>query len=456
MNPNLLNAFTRIVGEAYAISEPAAMAAYLREWRDKWMGTSPLVLRPDSTQQVSDILKLAHQTGTKIVPQSGNTGLVGGGIPQGEVLLSLDRMSKIIAIDAENDTITVEAGCILAQVKAEAERVGRLYPLAIASEGAARIGGTLATNAGGLNMLAYGNARDLCLGLEVVLADGRVWNGLRGLRKDNTGYDLKNMFIGSEGTLGVITAAVLKLFPKPRRFDTALASVSSPEAAIELLNRLKQRAGRHLVACELIPAIGVEFVVKHMAGRDPFKGDGHWHVLIELADAPDQCLEDALRYVDDGVIASTVQQQRELWALRENLSEAQKFEGGSIKHDVSVPVSSIPQFLHEAMAVVQTLVPGCRSVPFGHLGDGNIHFNVSQPVGADKAVYLAGWPEMSAAVHAIVRRLGGSISAEHGIGALKRDEMRIIKSPVELQLMRDLKQMLDPKGILNPGKVLPD
>ncbi len=451
-----------IVGEKHAITDPAGMAPYLREWRDKWVGTSPLILRPATAQQVSDILKLAHETDTKIVPQSGNTGLVGGGIPNGEVLLSLDRMTRIMEIDAANFTMTVEAGCTLALVKQAAEQAGRLFPLSLASEGSCRIGGNLATNAGGVNMLAYGNARDLCLGLEVVLADGRIWNGLRTLRKDNTGYDLKNMFIGSEGTLGVITAAVLKLYPLPRRYDTALVAVPSPDAALAVLNLLKQDMGQHLVACELIPEIGLHFTTTHMGTRDPFADRSPWYLLVELADAGvdrlDVAMEKALSRGDavDGVIAQSTAQRGEFWALRENMSESQKFEGGSIKHDVSVPVSKVPAFIRAATTAVHSVVSGCRVVCFGHLGDGNMHFNVSQPVGMDKQLYLSKWKDMSDVVHGIVMEFGGSISAEHGIGVLKRDEMRKIKSPVELQLMRDLKKMLDPKGNLNPGKVLPE
>jgi FAD/FMN-containing dehydrogenase len=450
-----------VVGEKNAITDPSQMAHYLHEWRDKWIGVSPLILRPSTTEQVSVILKLAHATDTKIVPQSGNTGLVGGGIPNGDVLLSLDRMTRIMDIDAVNYTMTVEAGCTLAQVKQAAEQAGRLFPLSLASEGSCRIGGNLATNAGGVNMLAYGNARDLCFGLEIVLADGRIWNGLRTLRKDNTGYDLKNIFIGSEGTLGVITAAVLKLHALPRQYFTALVAVPSPDAALAVLNILKQEAGQQLVACELIPEIGLQFTTTHMGTRDPFAKRSPWYLLMELADAEkeklDVSIEAALArgYASDAVLAQSVAQRAEIWALRENMSESQKFEGGSIKHDVSVPISKVPQFIREATYAVQSVVPGCRVVCFGHLGDGNMHFNVSQPIGTDKQLYLANWHNMSNVVHGIVTSLGGSISAEHGIGVLKRDEMRRIKSPVELQMMQDLKAMLDPRGILNPGKVLP-
>jgi FAD/FMN-containing dehydrogenase len=312
-----------------------------------------------------------------------------------------------------------------------------------------------------VNVLAYGNARDLCLGLEVVLADGRIWNGLRSLRKDNTGYDLKNLFIGAEGTLGVITAAVLKLFPKPKRHDTALIAVPTAEAAVTVLTALKSAAGPHLIACELIPDIGIQFTTTHMDKRNPFATPSPWYVLADLADAPPDMLGTTLEHAitrgiaRDAVIAQSTQQRQDFWALRETMSEAQKFEGGSIKHDVAVPVSQVAVFIERATNAVERFMPGARVVCFGHLGDGNMHFNVSQPVGMDKQAYLARWSDMNQVVHDIVRSLNGSISAEHGIGRLKREEMNVIKSPVELAVMRDLKHMLDPKGILNPGKVLP-
>ncbi len=460
-----LDSLIAVVGRANAISDPADMAPYLVEGRGKWVGKSPLILRPSSTQQVSDILKIASYTNTKIVPQSGNTGLVGGGIPNSadsEVVLSLNRMTRIMQVDAANASITVEAGAVLKSVQDAASDAGMLYPLSLASEGSCRIGGTLASNAGGLNVVAYGNARDLCLGLEVVLADGRIWNGMRGLRKDNTGYDLKNLFIGSEGTLGVITAAVLKLFPQPRRKDTAIVAVPSPEAAVSLLSRCKHHTGTSLAAFELLPHIGIDFAVRHMQAVNPLQTPSPWYVLLEAADAMPDSVEEALATAmesgdaTDAVIAQTEAQRHAFWHVRECLSDAQKFEGGSIKHDVSVPISRIPHFIAAAAAAVEEHTPGCRLVCFGHLGDGNLHFNVSQPPGMDKAAYLARWESMNDLVHRIVMRHGGSISAEHGIGVLKREAMRTFKSPVELQMMRDVKRMLDPMGILNPGKVLPD
>ncbi|MEP6828013.1 MAG: FAD-binding oxidoreductase, partial [Aestuariivirga sp.] len=425
-------------------------------------GQTPVVLRPANTGEVSAILKLARETNTKIVPQSGNTGLVNGQIPQGdEVLLSLNRMTKIISVDAADNSITVEAGCVLKNIQDAADAVDRLFPLSLASEGSCRIGGNLSTNAGGLNVLAYGNTRELCLGLEVVLADGRVWNGLKALRKDNTGYDLKDLFIGAEGTLGVITAAVMKLFPKPKWHDTAFAAVPSPEAALSLLNLAKGGSGNRVVTFELLPAIGIGFAVKHMQAVNPLTSASPWYVLVEIADASDdaleKCLEEALAQgvVSDAAIAQTQAQRQAFWHLRESLSESQKFEGGSIKHDVSVPVSKVPEFIAAATKAVETFMATARVCAFGHLGDGNIHFNVSQPVGIDKATYLAQWSAMNEVVFAEVLKRSGSISAEHGIGRLKAPDMLKIKSPLEIELMRGLKKLLDPKNILNPGRVLP-
>ncbi len=462
MDSNLRDQFIAIVGAKNAITDPNDQVPYLKEWRDMWRGVTPVVLRPANTSEVSAILKLAHETNTKIVPQSGNTGLVNGQIPQGdEVLLSLNRMTKIISVDAADNSITVEAGCILKNIQDAAVAVDRLFPLSLASEGSCRIGGNLSTNAGGLNVLAYGNTRELCLGLEVVMADGRVWNGLKALRKDNTGYDLKDLFIGAEGTLGVITAAVLKLFPKPKRYDTAFVAVTSPEAALGFLNLAQSASGNRVVTFELLPAIGVGFAVKHMQAVNPLTSAPPWYVLIEFTDASDdaleQCLEQALaqNLICDAAIAQTQAQARAFWHLRESLSESQKFEGGSIKHDVSVPVSKVPQFIAAATTAVAGFMPAARVCAFGHLGDGNIHFNVSQPVGMDKTAYLAQWPAMNKAVFAEVLKRGGSISAEHGIGRLKAPDMLKIKSPLEIELMRGLKALFDSKNILNPGRVLP-
>ena len=462
MDNLLRDKFIALVGVKNAITDPVDQVPYLKEWRDMWRGITPVVLRPANTAEVSSIMKVAYETNTKIVPQSGNTGLVNGQIPQGdEVVLSLNRMTKIISVDATDNSITVEAGCILKNIQDAADEMDRLFPLSLASEGSCRIGGNLSTNAGGLNVLAYGNTRELCLGLEVVLADGRVWNGLKALRKDNTGYDLKDLFIGAEGTLGVITAAVLKLFPKPKRHDTAFAAVSSPEAALSLLNLAKAASGNRVVTFELLPAIGVGFAVKHLQAVNPLATPSPWYVLMEFADASadalDKCLEDALAQglISDAAIAQTEAQRQAFWHLRESLSESQKFEGGSIKHDVSVPISKVPEFITAATKAVEIFMPSARVCAFGHLGDGNIHFNVSQPSGIDKAAYLAQWPAMNEVVFAEVLKRGGSISAEHGIGRLKVKDMLKIKSPLEIEMMRGLKLLFDPKNILNPGRVLP-
>ena len=455
-----------VVGDKNAIRNASDMVAYMTEWREIWTGRTPLVLRPASTREVSQILAIAHETETAVVPQSGNTGLVGGQIPfetGDEVLLSLDRMTQIRAVDPVNNSITVEAGVTLKHVQEAADDAARFFPLSLESEGSCRIGGNLSTNAGGLGVLAYGNARDLCLGLEVVLADGRIWNGLKSLRKDNTGYDLKNLFIGAEGTLGVITAAVLKLFPQPSQRATAFVALPSVQAALDLLVLARQRSGSRVTAIELFPRNGFEFTIKHFPVRDPFAEAAPWYVLLELSGSGDldslmtEILGEAAEQgiVQDATIASSEAQRKDLWFIRQAIVEVQKREGGSIKHDVSVPISEIPGFVDETFAAIETFMPGARPMPFGHIGDGNLHFNVSQPIGMDKKAYLEQWQAMNDVVFDVVLKHGGSISAEHGIGRLKRDLMTKIKSPVELQMMRGLKALFDPKGILNPNKVLP-
>ncbi len=358
-----LDRLAAIVGEKYAIRDPADMGAYMREWRGLWAGTSPMVLRPGSTAEVARILAIAHEARVSIVPQSGNTGLVGGQIPSGnELLLSLDRMTRIIDVDTADNTITVEAGATLKSVQDAADSVDRLFPLSLASEGSCRIGGNLSTNAGGLNVIAYGNARDLCLGLEVVLADGRIWNGLKRLRKDNTGYDLKNLFIGAEGTLGVITGAVLKLYPKPRHYETAFIAVPSPQAALDLLSLAREMSGNRVVAFELMPLLAMGFTIKHMDVRDPLAAPSPWYVLAELSDPAHgsfiRILEAAMErgIATDAAIAQSGAQRTELWAIRELMPESQRFEGGSVKHDIAVPVSKVPQFLAEANAAVLRLM----------------------------------------------------------------------------------------------------
>ncbi|MBI1262671.1 MAG: FAD-binding protein [Rhizobiales bacterium] len=460
--------FKAITGPKGYVDDAATLAPHLVEWRGLYQGRCAALLAPQTTQEVSDILRLAHETGTAIVPQGGNTGLVGGQIPfkGDEIILSLSRMKALRALDPLNNTLTVEAGMTLAEVQSHAREVGRLFPLSLASEGSCQIGGNLSTNAGGTAVLRYGNARDLVLGLEVVLADGRVLSSLKGLRKDNTGYDLKQLFLGSEGTLGIITAAVLKLFVEPKSIETAFVAVPSVEAAVDLLRLAEGQSGGLVSTFELVPRIGLEFIENHLPGAsDPLAAPSPWYVLVEMTAGSaslgldtliEQFLSDALSrgLISDAAVAQSESQRQSLWQLRESLSEIQKHEGGSIKHDVSVPVSSMAAFIAKASAAVVAAMPGIRPVPFGHIGDGNVHFNLSQPVGMDKAAYLAHWDEMNAIVHAIVREMGGSISAEHGVGHMKRDEIAAIKSPVEMDLMRALKMALDPKNILNPGKVV--
>lgn len=467
-SPALLSRFTDIVGGKYAIADPNDQEPYVVERRGLYRGRSPVVLRPGSITEVSAILKLANESGTAIVPQGGNTGLVGGQTPyeQGnEIILSLTRLDRIREVDATSNTMTCEAGVVLVNAQSAAEKADRLFPLALGSQGSCTIGGNLSTNAGGTGALAYGVARDLVLGLEVVLADGRVMHGLNKLKKDNTGYDLRHIFMGAEGTLGIITAAVLKLFPRPRAFETAIAAFPSPDAALATLNLARERAGGMITGFELMPRIGLDFLFTYMQGfRDLLPAKYPWYALIELSSQATeglrQTMEDLLataaerELVLDAVIANSLEQSKYFWSIRETLPEAQKPPGGSIKHDVSVPVASIPAFIAEASAAVIRFVPGCRPVAFGHLGDGNVHFNITQPVGADKEQFLASWQDMNAVVHAIVATYGGSISAEHGIGRLKRDLLPGVKDPVAMDLMRTLKRTLDPNGILNPGKVL--
>ena len=466
LSSDLLGRFAAIVGEKNAITDPQAQAAYLLEMRDMFRGSTPVVLRPGSVAEVADILRLANDTATAIVPQGGNTGLVGGQIPQhGEIVLSLNRLDRIREVDPISNTMTCEAGVTLLKAREAAAGVDRLYPQLLPSEGTCTIGGNLSTNAGGTAALAYGIARSHALGIEVVLADGRVLNNLNKLKKDNTGYDLKNLFIGAEGTLGVITAAVLRLVPRPRSMETAFVGVPSPEAALDLLGLATERTAGGVTSFELMLRLGVELVLRHGSGcRDPLPDAHPWYVLIELSSQArsglravlEEILAEGLErgLVQDATIADSLDQTKMFWRIREMFGEVQRHEGGSIKHDISVPVAAVPAFIAEASAAVTRLIPGSRPLPFGHLGDGNIHYNVAQPVGADKAEFLKRWDEVNAAVFAVVARHGGSISAEHGIGVIKRDLLPKVKDPVAFELMRTLKRTLDPKGILNPGKVL--
>jgi FAD/FMN-containing dehydrogenase len=463
--PELIARFRAIVGDKYAVTEAADIAPYVTEERGLFHGRSPLVLRPGSTAEVSAICKLATEHRIALVPQGGNTGLVGGQTPHhGEVVVSTRRLDKIRDIDAASNTMTCEAGVVLQIAQQKASEVDRLFPLSLGAEGSCTIGGNLSTNAGGTAALAYGVAREMALGLEVVLADGRVLNGLSKLKKDNTGYDLRNLFIGAEGTLGIITAVTLKLFPKPRAVETAFVGLKSPADALKLLSISQSEAAGSLTSFELLSDIAVDFSVRHGIDiRDPLGGPHRWYVLMELSSSRDDAraaLESILTQgmdqdiVDDAVIAANLSQRSAFWKLRDEMSAAQKPEGGSIKHDISVPVASVPDFIEQANAAVVKLIPGSRPVPFGHLGDGNIHYNVSQPLGANTADFLGRWHDVNAVVFDIVLRMGGSISAEHGIGVLKRDELPDVKDKVAIELMRSIKAVLDPLGIMNPGKVL--
>jgi len=465
----ILDDIRAITGPAGFIDQPEDMAPYLREHRGLYTGETALIVRPASVAEVAAVVKLCAQSGTAVVPQGGNTGLVGGQIPfpgDNAILLNLSRMNRIQMIDLLNDTVTLEAGVTLAALQSAARDAGRLFPLHLASGGSAQMGGLISTNAGGNAVLRYGMMRDLVLGIEAVLPDGQIWNGLRGLRKDNTGYDLKQLFIGGEGTLGVVTRAVVKLFPAPQCVETAMLGVPDVASSIALLPVLRAAAGDQLTGFELLPRIGVEFVLRHIPGaRDPMAAPYPWYVLIEISSGYEASIVRAMLeavlanaaskgLVKDAVIAQTQSQARALWALRENLSDVQKLEGASIKHDISVPVSAIAEFITRASAAVTAILPGIRPVPFGHMGDGNVHFNLSQPIGMDSAAYLARWDEFNKIVHDIVAHLGGSISAEHGLGRMKRSEITRYKSALEMGLMRAVKQALDPKGIMNPGKLV--
>jgi D-lactate dehydrogenase (cytochrome) len=465
LSAELIAKFKKIVGDKYAVTDPADIAPYTTEERDLFHGHSPLVLRPGSTAEVAAICKLANEHRIALVPQGGNTGLVGGQTPHnGEVVISLRRLDKIRDVDVESNTMTCEAGVILQVAQQRATEADRLFPLSLGAEGSCTIGGNLSTNAGGTTALAYGVAREMALGVEVVLADGRVLNLLSKLKKDNTGYDLRNLFIGAEGTLGIITAATLKMFPKPRAIETAYVGLKSPAHALKLLSLSQNEAAGTLTSFELLAEMAVDFSVRHgIDVRDPLEGKHPWYVLMELSSPRDDArdtleailakgLEDGI--IDDAVIAANLSQRQAFWKLRDEMSAAQKPEGGSIKHDISVPVAAVPAFIAEADAAVVKLIPGSRPVPFGHLGDGNIHYNVSQPIGADSAGFLNRWHEVNKVVFDIVLKMGGSISAEHGIGVLKRDELPDVKDKTAIELMRQFKAVLDPNGILNPGKVL--
>ena len=466
--PDIIRQFAEIVGQKNALTDADLQKPYLTEWRERYVGKTPLVLRPATTNEVARIVELANKYRIGIVPQGGNTGLVGGQIPHetnSEILITTEKLNRVRVIDSAGQYIIVEAGTTLANIQSTAQKNNRLFPLSLAAEGSCQIGGNLATNAGGTNVLKYGNARNLVLGLEVVLANGEIWNGLRTLKKDNTGYDLKNLFIGSEGTLGFITAASLKLFPLPKSQSVSMIALKTLNDARTLFQYAESSFASIMTAFEFLPQIALDFVTQNVPGtRSPFKERQPWYVIMEFSSPID---DEALRametflatalekkFIKDATIATTLEKQNEIWRLREEISSAQKPEGGSIKHDVSVPISQIPDFITRANDVVTRICPNARPVPFGHFGDGNIHYNVSQPIEMNRTDFLNLWEPMSREIHDLVVEMGGSFSAEHGIGRMKRNDLVRYKSTEELTLMRAIKKALDPNGILNPGKLL--
>jgi FAD/FMN-containing dehydrogenase len=466
-NAEIATALATIAGSDNVVSDTAKMGAWLNEPRKRFHQTAVAVVTPPSVEAVQAIMRWANQARIGIVPQGGNTGLVGAQVPLtgNEVILSLARLDRIRSVDTAAAVMTAEAGVILENAHRTAEAEGAMFPLWLGSQGSARIGGLLSSNAGGVNVLAYGNARDLTMGVEAVLADGRLYNGLNALKKDNTGYDLKDLLVGAEGTLGIITAASLKLYPLPEDHETAIVNVSSPDAALDLFQLMRQRTGSRLNAFELIPWIGLDIQMRHgMLDADPTASASPWYALIELtrmAGTEPGSLQSALEaafeesLITDAVVAESLADRTRMWAFREQMSECQSREGASIKHDVSVPIAAVPALISQGVAAAERLSPGIRPVPFGHMGDGNIHFNFSMPVGADPKVFMAEFDEaLHEVIYEVVLRLGGSVSAEHGIGQLKTELLRQVKDPVALEMMRAIKTALDPNGILNPGKML--
>jgi FAD/FMN-containing dehydrogenase len=458
---DVLSRLKAVLGEGGWSQDPEVLAPKLLEWRDRWSGETPFLALPNSTAEVSAIVGICFESGTPITPQGGNTGLVGGQIPQGEILLSTDRLRAIREIDTFDDVLVAEAGVKLAAVHEAAAAVRRRFPLGLASEGSASVGGVVSTNAGGTQVLRYGMMRNLVLGLEAVLPNGEVWNGLKRLRKDNTGYDLKQLLIGGEGTLGVVTAAALKLHPVMASRAVALIAVENPAAALALLVRARDETGGAVEAFELMSRIGVDFALRNIPGaRDPLERAYPWYVLAEFSSGEPGSAESAMErflasgleagLIGDAVVAQTETQGTALWAIRENQSAAQKPEGATWKHDIAVPVSQVAAFLEVATTAMRDLVPGCRIAAFGHMGDGNIHFDVLRPEGGSDAAHAARREEGSRIVHDIVAGLGGSISAEHGLGAMKTEEARRYKSPVEVEALSAIRRALDPKRIMNP------
>ena len=470
MPQSLIAALNKLLGPQGVLTAAADLEPYVVDWRGVYRGAATAVVRPANTAEVAAVMKLCADTGTALVPQGGNTGMCGASVPNAhgrEIVLSMARMNKIIDVDPLNNTLTAEAGCVLANIQQAAADAGRLFPLSLGAEGSCQIGGNLSTNAGGVNVLRYGNTRDLVLGLEVVLPDGRIWNGLRGLRKDNTGYDLKHLFIGAEGTLGIITAVTLKLFPRPAANATAWMAVPHPEAALQLLALMRRHCNDRITAFELISRHSLELVWKHVPGtRDPIAQPHPWYVLTELADAGNEqalrsdletALEEALQQalVDDVVIAENRTQAQALWHMRESIPEGARQEPVMVyRHDIAVAVGRIPEFIREAQAALEARFPGVRLICFGHLGDGNLHYNAYLPERLRSDAAARDAHDVTETVYDIVQRYGGSFSAEHGIGLSKVAELARYKDPVELDLMRTVKRALDPQGLLNPGKVL--
>lgn len=457
------------IGANYVITDSADMASYLTDWRQRFTGKALAIVKPGTTEEVASIIRLCNQHQVPVVPQGGNTGLVLGSVPDDSgkaIVLSLTRLNKVRAIDTIDNTITVESGCILENIQTTAANASRLFPLSLAAEGSCTIGGNLSTNAGGTAVLRYGNTRELCLGLEVVTPQGEIWNGLRGLRKDNTGYDLRDLYIGAEGTLGVITAAVMKLFPQPKAELTALAALPSADHALQLLTLAQTHCGASLTGFELMSDFCLQLVSKHYPHMKlPFDQNHPQYVLMELSDSEseehatqmlEKLIEAALEQeiIVDAVLASSIAQSKALWNLREHIPLAQAEEGKNIKHDISIPIARIGEYIHVTDVLLQEAFPGVRMVTFGHLGDGNLHYNVSPPEGTSGEAFIEKQEAINRVVHDSVNRFDGSISAEHGLGALKREEILRYKSDVEMNLMRTIKKALDPLNLMNPGKVV--
>lgn len=465
----VLTAFKTAVGAGGWVDDPKEIEPYLQDWRGLYKGASPLLLKPKTVVALSSVVRIAAAYGVALIPQGGNTGLVRGSVPDtsgNQIVVSLSQLNGIRSIDADDFSLVAEAGVILSDVQSAAESVNRLFPLSLGSEGSARIGGLIATNAGGVHVLRYGTMRSLVLGLEAVLPDGSVFHGLSSLRKDNTGYDLKQLLIGSEGTLGFITAATLKLFPRPSEVVTVWAALSNPQDAVRVLARLRMATGDQVNAFELLPRDGVDLVLRHIPGsRDPLPSACPWYVLTEIASAqPESILGDTVQkafadfvaegLMEDAVFAHSKAQAKALWRLRETLPEAEKKEGASIHHDVSVSVARMPEFIEMATPVVEAMIPGSKVLAFGHLGDGNVHFNLRQPPDMDPKFFRDQWELVSARVNDLVCEFGGSISAEHGIGTLKQKELVRLADPAKMAALWAIKAALDPKNIMNPGKLL--